>query len=543
MAFFTIYSFNFSCNKLIKLLKIIVLIAGLVIISSSVFPQIRPYPSSKQIGINISGNNYWSTQIPFADVFKTSSQWTFNGDWSGGNASQFPLDAQGYPIEILPGQKAETLMMRAMQGYYPGGKYVVTYEGTGKVDLKKFDVISSVKPKPGRIEVMVKPGNNGLALEILESKKGDHIRNIHVWLPGLENISSEFNPKFIKLLQPFGAFRFMDFQKTNNNPLIKWQDRPLLSDSRYTGEGGVPLEMMIKLANMAQINPWFSIPHQANDDFVKNFAITVKKLLDPKLKVYVEYSNEVWNTQFTQAKYAREKGIALQLSTNPYQAQLRYYSQRSVEIFKIWEQVFGKPSRLVRVMASQAVNPWVSNQVMSWKDARNHVDALAMGGYFGLKPGAYPDEMVAMQTVDWVLAKVRENVDIDNVQWIRSQASVARNYNVKLVAYEGGQHLVSNNGSNPAVTKLFIAANRHPKMYNLYQRHLNHWFAQGGNLYMIFSFVGLPSKSGSWGSLEYLDQPLSQAHKYRAIVDFIKQAGGSLTSGSTTMELSDEIHG
>jgi hypothetical protein len=259
--------------------------------------------------------------------------------------------------------------------------------------------------------------------------------------------------------------------------------------------------------------------------------------------VYVEYSNEVWNNQFTQAKNAQQKGVSLQLSPNPFQAQLRYYSQRSVEVFKIWEQVFRQPSRLVRVMGSQAANPWVSNEVMSWKDARNNVDALAIAPYFGI-PRASTDATVTQMTVDQLLENLRQDLDGRNLQWIKSQANVAKNYNVKLIAYEGGQHLVGTNGgeNNTALTELFIAANRSPGMYNLYQRHLNHWFAEGGNLYMIFSFVGLPSKWGSWGVLEYLDQPLSQAHKYRAIVDFIKRSGGSLTSGSTKMELGDEIH-
>jgi hypothetical protein len=59
-------------------------------------------------------------------------------------------------------------------------------------------------------------------------------------------------------------------------------------------------------------------------------------------------------------------------------------------------------------------------------------------------------------------------------------------------------------------------------MYDLYQQHLRHWTAAGGGLYVAFSNVARPSKWGSWGTLEYQDQPLEEAHKFRAITDYIK---------------------
>ena len=95
-----------------------------------------------------------------------------------------------------------------------------------------------------------------------------------------------------------------------------------------------------------------------------------------------------------------------------------------------------------------------------------------------------------------------------------------------LIAYEGGQHLVGHGGAenDEALTKLFAAVNRHPRMYDLYRKHLNHWFAEGGGLYGVFSFVGAPSKWGSWGVLEYQDQPASQSHKYRALADTARDA-------------------
>jgi len=105
---------------------------------------------------------------------------------------------------------------------------------------------------------------------------------------------------------------------------------------------------------------WFCMPHMADDDFVYRFAKVVKEKLDPSLKVYVEYSNEVWNGIFPQHRYAAEQGQKLGFGEKPWEAAWRYTAYRSVQIFRIWEEVFGGTKRLVRVLPSQAANPYVS---------------------------------------------------------------------------------------------------------------------------------------------------------------------------------------
>lgn len=53
------------------------------------------------------------------------------------------------------------------------------------------------------------------------------------------------------------------------------------------------MEAMLDLANRLDADPWFCIPHLADDDFVRRFAELVKQRLEPERSVYVEYSNEV----------------------------------------------------------------------------------------------------------------------------------------------------------------------------------------------------------------------------------------------------------
>ena len=109
---------------------------------------------------------------------------------------------------------------------------------------------------------------------------------------------------------------------------------------------------MIDLANARGANPWFCMPHLADDDYVRQFARLVKERLRPDLKAYVEYSNEVWNWIYPATHFADAEGKRLKLGDPAFG---RYYSQRSVEVFRIWEEELGR-DRLVRVLASQFVN-------------------------------------------------------------------------------------------------------------------------------------------------------------------------------------------
>jgi hypothetical protein len=450
------------------------------------------------------------------DVFKPSRPWVEVGP------GPFAYDPDGNPL-LKPGQSVWTLMFRGLDGEYPAGAYVCTYKGKGTVDMSKYDVKKVVRQKPGRIEADVAPADGGIQLTITASDPQDPVRDIHVWMPGFEDAKTPFHPTFLKRLDGFGVLRFMDWGNVNNSTVKSWDQRAKPSDVHWASDAGVPLEAMIDLANARQADPWFCIPHLADDDYVAHFARTVKERLDPKLKVYVEYSNEVWNWGFKQTKWADEQGKALKLGGD--QPLARYYAQRSVEVFKIWEKEFGGRDRLVRVLANQFANPWLCEQVLTWKDAYKNADALAVAPYFGndFDVPAKSGEVLKMGA-GGLLDAVEKEVNGSNKELMKKQAALAKKYGLQLVAYEGGQHLVGVNGAqdNKELTDLFIAANRDPRMGALYKQHLANWVEAGGGLYVAYSYVYAPNKWGSWGVLEYQTQPAEKAPKYQALLDFIE---------------------
>ena len=304
--------------------------------------------------------------------------------------------------------------------------YTCLYQGKGKIQFAYRTKV--VEESPGRIRVQVGSDPDLLTLRITETDPADPIRDIRVILPGFENTYRDqpFHPDFLKRWEKFQVLRFMDLQRTNNSGQTQWSDRPTPSLQTQGSEAGVALEYLIQLANTLHADPWFCLPHQATDDYVRRFAEMVKAQLKPDLKVYLEYSNECWNGIFGQARYCRDKGKALGLSDNDYQAQLRYYSRRSVEIFGIWEQVLAGKDRLVRVLAAQSANPWTSQQVIDFEEAYQHAEVLGIAPYFGNALGdPKTQNEVAQMTVDQVLDKCAEYIAEGN-KTIAEQARIAK---------------------------------------------------------------------------------------------------------------------
>ena len=81
------------------------------------------------------------------------------------------------------------------------------------------------------------------------------------------------------------------------------------------------------------------VPHEASPEFWTSLAQLVFHTLDPGLRVYVEWSNEVWNGSFPQNAYAMTHGQSLGLAgSDPAAA---YYVYQAVRVYEAFEAVFG----------------------------------------------------------------------------------------------------------------------------------------------------------------------------------------------------------
>lgn len=476
------------------------------------------YPNRDKIGTNLGGNTDYSTQLPFADLMKQSRPWQLA-------PGQFleTVNAAGYPTAIGDVKPYATCLLG---NYHPAGVYVLTWTGSAKLSVPKYDVVKVLKDEPGRMELEVKP-EQGLYVQIDEMDPADPIRDIHLWIPDHEG--KLFNEAFLEFVRPFGTLRFMDWTATNGSIQQAWPKRPGPDNCtwRLKESTGVPVEVMVQLCNDMRADGWFCMPHLADNNYVQQFASYVRDHLDPELKAYVEYSNEHWNWSFAVSKYCLNKGKEMGLveGQGPHHAG---YSKRAVEMFDIWHGVFGtETNRVVRTLGGRAASSR-SNAMIVDGAGKGNADALAIAPYFGFNKEILSGKQEKMDSADKVLDVADKVIEEHVTRMVSDARKCADENGLRLIAYEAGQHLLARDerkGAGGPMTDLFIAANRTPRMGELYTKYLQTWFASGGEVICMFSSIGRPSKYGSWGMKETIGQPLDAAPKYKSVLNAIQDSG------------------
>src|SRR5690606_9369599 len=109
---------------------------------------------------------------------------------------------------------------------------------------------------------------------------------------------------------------------------------------------------MVALANQTGADPWFNMPHMATDDYMRRFAEYVRDNLDPALKAHIEFSNEVWNWQFSQAQWAEAEGKKRWGQDSKW---VEFYGLRAAQMAQMWDEAFADQAstRLVKVISTQ----------------------------------------------------------------------------------------------------------------------------------------------------------------------------------------------
>jgi len=539
------------------------------------------------LGMNIASASYGLESI-YVDVMKHSSAmvsipgsglagsdlYPFGDDqyvWGDGqvvsaapNGTLLSLRSTPWLNNSVPIQEVVVLTLRDLCYRGTSGVYTVLFDGDGWLD---FGMDAKVLSKrKGRIEIKVELTcdptcwfdsmdwkayctDNGLYVRWRATNKHNPLRNIRVIMPGMERRAESgnapFHPLWVKHLERFSMFRFMDAMHTNNNDgLVDWADRVLPSDrsfqssERALGHGAMPIEHMVLISNMVGATPWFCIPHAVSDDFVRRFAMLVLEELRPDQVVYVEYSNEVWNPLFSQAAYAEKHGRNLTDSAMYGEcvmslslcARARFHAQRTREIGEIWRQVFMQSGSSERIKV--VLGTWTSfganyvQEMLNFNDTHKHVDLIGITLYFGVS-----------ETIDSSFASGKTVDDVFDLLWdsardfpdstLTSVLDAAAAFGLGVQSYESGPSLVQSGvieggGATGAVTELLVEVQRDERMAGVYAEYLRRATAVGLATsdvpWMAFSNTGPPSKYGAWGHLEFTAQPIGTAPKFAALV-------------------------
>jgi len=456
------------------------------------------------IGLNLSTAAYYRQTRIFANLMLGSSPWLVSGheqpgaDDVGrdGDLKRLPGGQPVFKVLVQPTVEKEATIR-------------CTYQGHGDVRAGRGGTDS----KPGSFTFYWRNTGyktSGIQIRILSMDPADPVRNLdcrETTMPA----DARFAPEFLAMVRPFKVIRFMDWQNTNGNLPVTWAERHTPASIDVLDYDGVSVEDMVALVNQIGADAWFNMPWNGDDDYIRRFAQYVHDHLARTHKVYVEAGNEVWNARFPMSKQALAEGTSEALDPNPEVARLYRYSERLSHVMQIWSEVFAdRPRQLIRVANCQN-GPNRSKLVLAYKDTAKHVDALATAPYFG-----YELRQAPITDLNQAFARVNESLDKTLATALLAKG-VAASFGKRYIAYEAGQHIVLND------TVMADQIQHDPRMYDAYKRYLSIWREKIGDTVMMFDSVQPNVRTGSWGLLEYIGQPLEQAPKMRAVLDAVRE--------------------
>lgn len=528
-------------------------------------PQNEAFPKLP-IGMNLSGIADWEPGFPFRNLFLGARPWisknqSLAGPHNTNVQAAFQYDEDGYPLQVptaVPGQAEPQILFTYVPNSRPPGNYVLLYDGEGEIG-GLFGAGRILSQKKGRVKLWMEQDGKEHAIVIKRSKLGNHVRNIRLVAEADESVdllASPFLPEFLDFCRPFHCLRFMDWGATNNSIEEEWASRKRPTfytqvggkgdpDARYGPaptafqrmySGGVAIETMIQLCNELKIDPWFCIPHRATDDYIAQYAKLVKERLDPSLKVYVEYSNEIWNWSFAQAGWMLESPLAGALveaiGGSPWKDVAKTDGKDHPErigalfrrTFAIWEREWSgaDSKRLVRVCAVQAAWVDASRRTVKWCVDNGGTDVVSPAAYFGPDTETYDiwAAVGANLTADQVIADVRKGRDLAREG--NSAAEIvgfAKSLGLGYVAYEGGQHIQPKGQAELPYNPALATAQYHPAMYDAYVDLMRLQRDMGCTLLCHFSSVGRQgTRWGSWGAKASYAEPDVKSPKMRALI-------------------------
>lgn len=395
-----------------------------------------------------------------------------------------------------------------------------------------------------------------------------------------------FADEFLEDLRPFTTIRFHQWGRHEFNTEQNWSERQQpnvtipVGNAQTYNEFQIPYEYQIQLCNVLQKDYWVNVPTMANTAYIDSLAMLVFTNLDPNLNVYVEYSNEVFNPDYGdngqfghenplgsgQYTFATTQGNALgfgftqaEINANPswtqdyieWSARTDFVVYASARAWNAFSNAFGNSvsQRVIKVFPGQmpdSENPnwtgqypnpsdfWtgqierhlagLSNQTLNpWNEVP---DAYCIAPYFGL-------------SIDGNDLQVWEKLERDiNERVIGSQVTkntldnfnALNSTNIKLVAYEGGQHMLFDN--NPVIT------NQDFQMGDLYTKLLNR-IAPFYDLVNLYSLTSDYSLNNCFGLKEFTGQSVNLAPKYQAVENWVDyQVSVAFENGNVTQTVS-----
>jgi hypothetical protein len=449
-------------------------------------------------------------------------------------------DANGYPLAGAAGTSSTDI------GFVlPSGDYEIAFKGDGTVTASGIASLAGGwtrvgDEQRGTLTITGTPGEFGRFLSLHVENAAAPAAPVHdlrILYPGVDYATTDvFLPEFLRLLAPFRALRFMDWENTNGSTLAKWADRPAATTFGVS-PFGQPWERIVELVNLTGKDCWITVPEHADDDFITQLARFLRQTLDftridaaratqgftTPFRLVLEGSNETWNNGFTAyrtyldaanadpARYSGDYtggyGPSWQASSTDLMKVGRYEADRLVTIGAAFHAEFdpiGKGSAIAPVLSGWTLGAAYSDVALRfiadhYGDPKTYVSFVALAPYFDAGEDA---DGGATSTLDSLFTHLDTNIDALGAAF-RDFAKLGKQYGIAIAAYEGGQSLTGT--VNQPIKHL---AQHDQRMQTAYNRLFALWKKElGDSLFMHFSLAGTPGvpefvfQYGYWGSI------------------------------------------
>jgi hypothetical protein len=493
------------------------------------------------LGVNLEALTDWARLPPFVDMMKTSRHWgSVDTPWDKSAA----VDALGWPT----GDAGIVVRVDAMDPadtdtsyqYVPAGTYRLKFTGPATVTPIASNIsIANYAYDPATnrstADVVVGATATTQLMLVFRGTNGG-VKEVSLRRPGYADTDT-FTNEFKAAVAPFGTLRFMDYLSTNNSPNAQWALRTTPASASQAGPNGGSYEYAIQMANELGKDIWLNIPVNADDAYIRWLANLLNTTLAPGRVVYLEYSNEVWNTIFSQSTdntlaavaevvagdTSLTNGVACTQAQfdannvntcNRWWAGWRRVGKRTVAISKIFKEVMGAQAfntRFRPVYATQwgyrAIGEQTLKYIAKYHGApKDLIYGIAGAPYFAMIP--YDAVQSTTLTVDQILTNLQSTVDTQNVPGYKpnltytggdytnaTQKSLADYYGIKSLAYEGGLDL----GQSDASATAKMQANKDPRMGDIVTSDLTQWYGCGNDLFLYYNLTSGWDRSGYWG--------------------------------------------
>ncbi|WP_019506243.1 hypothetical protein [Pleurocapsa sp. PCC 7319] len=479
------------------------------------------------LGINLAKDVSWSNSKMWVNVVKGARDWGYV-DRPYEKDPNLKLSEKGYPLSDAG------LWFEGLE--YQPGVWQFSYKGSGDISFTfGGTLLSTTREADGTV--------TGTFLRSDRKTSDGELDSVHLIMRNIDpdnppydlkvvasgydlNSPDVFTTEFLDFVKPFKILRYMDLLETNHSSVKTWSDR-IKPDAPGSG---VAYEDLIELSNITNKEAWITLPHLADDEHIRQTARLFAQKYDRDLNLYLENSNELWNWVFDQT-YDLHNSILDQLMAaenlteaeaiaNKDHEQLpqKAVVDRLCHIADIFRQEFGdRADRIKPVLAGQASNSWhiskgLEHLTATSRQSSCNLHAIAIAPYID----TYDGEDFNPNSVDEVFSSMREYYEAEIKPQITEHAELAKNYNLKLYAYEGGQHLT---GSDALEIK--TAAQNDPRMGQLLQDYFCFWKESGGEDFVYYSSISGNSEDGHWGVKTSISQ--KESVKHQALIDTIEK--------------------